>query len=261
MEICTLASSSSGNSTFISAGGTKILIDAGISMRRINASLRSMGTELSDISAILITHEHTDHIHALKMIHKYYRIPVFVPQGVKYAVLRYCPELCDCVTEFMIGDTLKFGGLTVTSFQTPHDASASVGYRISDGEHYIISATDMGYVTRNLYNIACGASFVLIESNHDVDKLTHGVYPYPLKQRILSDRGHLSNSDCGRLCAYLAKSGTKRFLLAHLSKENNTPQLAYEATKTALENEGFIVGEDVFLDVAPADEMTARYII
>ena len=261
MEVCTLASGSSGNCTYISADGFDLLIDAGISMRRIKHSLDLIGKRLDCVSAILITHEHSDHIGALKMIDKYYQIPVFVPAGAKRAIAAVYPEISDRVTEFEIGSEIRFGALTAVSFPTPHDASASVGYKLTCGGKSFVVATDMGYITKNIYNAACGADFAMIEANHDPEMLRCGIYPYHLKQRIASDRGHLSNSECGRLCAALAKEGTRHFLLAHLSRNNNTPELAFAAAKAALENEGFALGKDVFVDVAPSDDMTARYII
>ena len=213
-----------------------------------------------NIAAIFITHEHSDHITGLRMLYKYHHIPIFVPQGAETTILRTYPEIADAVTVFEPGTGITIGSLTVTSFPTPHDVAASVAYKITDGKSAFLLATDMGYITQRIYGAGCGVSFAMLEANHDVNMLQNGPYPYPLKQRILSDRGHLSNSECGRLCAALAKEGTRHFLLAHLSRENNTPTVAYETVKASLEQEGFHIGEDVFLDVAPADVMTARYI-
>ena len=261
MEICTFASGSSGNCTFVSSGGTMILIDAGISMRRINSCLRNFGATLNDISAILITHDHSDHIGALGMIGKYYDIPVIVPERAVGPVLMTYPVLTDQMTPLETGVEIMIGSLSVLSFATPHDASDCVGYRISDGRKTMAIATDMGCVTDVILNGTIGADFAILESNHDVDMLNGGAYPYQLKRRILSHRGHLSNADCARLCVELAKNGTSHFLLAHLSRDNNTPQTAFSSVRAALEAEGFVLGQNIYLDVAPADEMTARYIL
>ena len=261
MEICTLASGSSGNCAFVSSGGTSILVDAGISMRRINSCLGTFGLTLRGISAILITHEHSDHISALRMINKYYGIPIFATAPTADAIARMYPELSGAVYSFEPGAVLDIGGLKAASFPTPHDAASSVGYRISDGSKSLVIATDMGYVTNSIYRASVGADFAVIESNHDVDMLNSGIYPYYLKRRILSENGHLSNSDCARLITALAKTGTRHFLLAHLSRENNTPETAYKTVEEALAKENLIIGKNVFLDVAPADEMTARYIL
>ena len=260
MEICSLASGSGGNCTFVSSGGTNILIDTGISLRRIKSALRSLNKSMEDISAILITHEHSDHTKALRMISKYYNTPVFATSGAKTVISYYYPELSGAIGSFEAGDGLNVGSFDIHSFPTPHDAS-SVGFRINDSEKSFFIATDMGFVTKNIYRNSLGADFAMIESNHDIEMLMSGPYPYYLKQRILSEKGHLSNADCARLVSALAKGGTRRFLLAHLSKENNTPSLAYNEVSRALEENGFSVGNDVYLDVAPGDDMTARYII
>lgn len=256
MEICTFASGSSGNCTLVSSGETKLLVDAGISMRRIKSCLRNFDLTIDDLTAIVVTHEHSDHMKALRMIHKYHNVPIFAPNeahGITYAY----PELSGHIIGFDPGDILEIGALKVASIPTPHDV-ASVAFKITDGEKTVFIATDMGYITKNIYRAACGSDFAVLEANHDVQMLENGIYPYHLKQRILSDKGHLSNSECARLITALVKSGTKRFLLAHLSKENNTPALAAEAVRTALESEGFF---DVHFDVAPADEMTDIYLI
>lgn len=262
MEISSLASGSSGNCTYAAVPGCRILIDAGISMRRINCELKSFGTDLGHIDAVFITHEHTDHVRALTMIEKYYRIPIFATEGTAERLLYSNPRLKGTIFTFSPGTEIDVGGrLKVEAFPTPHDAAQSVGYKIISGGATAVVATDMGYISKNMYRTLSGADFLLIESNHDVERLMSGIYPYHLKQRILSNRGHLSNDDCARLVAALAQNGTRRFLLCHLSRENNTPQAAFDACRNSLSQAGYIVGKDVFLEVAPPDRATGRYII
>ena len=261
MEFCTFASGSSGNCAVIFTDNTAVLIDAGISMRRINSCLKTLGLSLSSISAILVTHEHSDHVKGLPMILKYHDLPVYAPKGACGRLPLGNSNACRSIIEFSPGESFSIGDFLVSSFSTPHDCSSSSGYKFTCGGKSLVFATDMGYVADTVYETAVGSDFAVLESNHDVDVLQSGVYPYYLKRRILSSRWHLSNLQCSRLVAALAKSGTKHFLLAHLSQENNTPALALDASRTALEKEGFIIGENVFLDIASRDEMTHRFII
>ena len=250
MRICTFASGSKGNCTLVSAGGYNFLIDAGISMRRICANLALCSLKPSDISAIFITHQHSDHISGLGMMTKHYAIPVYAPRSTAHHlyVSMSCPE--ELIHVFPLGESVGFGGITVSSFATSHDTEESAGYRV-EGDGIFAFATDTGTVTESVFRGLCGAEAVIIESNHDVQMLRYGDYPYYLKQRILSDRGHLSNDACGALACRLADAGTKCFVLGHLSRENNTPSKALAAVGHALE------GKSVQLFVAPeADRLS-----
>ena len=253
MKFCTLASSSSGNCTFVTDGKTNILIDAGISMRRIVCALRALGSSPEKLCGILLTHEHTDHTNGLKMLSKYYHIPLFASHGTAAGICRYSPELKGLMHEFSAGDELSLGTLSAKSFPTPHDTPESVGYRITDGEKLLFFATDTGCLTDVLLTFSRGADAAVIEANHDIDLLKNGTYPPPLKRRILSDRGHMSNRVCGEFAKTLAEGGTKRIVLAHLSRENNTPELAYETVFSALNKAGVTPGDAVALSVAPKD--------
>ncbi len=261
MKICTLASSSSGNCTLVSQGGTHLLIDAGISLRRITASLKHFGITPDELQGVLITHEHSDHIGGIKMLVKYHNMPVFAPLGVAEALCAILPEAKDCINWFRAGTDFVLGEIAVRSFLTPHDTPESVGYRFETGQASLAYATDTGCVTQTILDAALGADMAVIEANHDIRMLKCGSYPAYLKRRILSERGHLSNDDSGRLASRLAASGTKRIVLAHLSKENNTPRLAFDTVGSALKREGAVVGGDVELDTAPADEMGKLYIL
>jgi phosphoribosyl 1,2-cyclic phosphodiesterase len=261
MKICTLASSSSGNCTLVSQGGTHILIDAGISLRRITTSLKQFGITPDELQGVLITHEHSDHINGIKMLVKYHKMPVFAPLGVAEALCALLPEARDSVTWFHAGTEFVLGEIAVRSFLTPHDTPESVGYRFETEKRSLVYATDIGCVTPTILDAALGADMAVIEANHDIRMLKCGNYPAYLKRRILSERGHLSNDDSGRLACRLIDSGTKRIVLAHLSKENNTPRLAYDTVGGALKRQGAAIGSDIELDTAPADEMGKLYII
>ena len=261
MEIFTLASSSSGNCTVVSHNGSLILIDAGISLRRIRLGLQSAGLTPDDLTGVLVTHEHIDHISGIKMLVKYHKIPVFTSSGTACGICRWAPEaepFMNCVgpgVEFSLGD------IAVKSFKTPHDAYESVGYRLEAGGKKLAYITDLGCVTDDIIDAACGADVAVIEANHDVAMLKTGPYPYHLKQRILSGHGHLSNPDSAGFAVRLAASGTRHLLLAHLSRENNTPRLARDTVESSLSEAGITVGGDVELDVAPPDTMGRKYII
>ncbi len=261
MKICTLASSSSGNCTLVSQGDTHLLIDAGISLRRITASLKQFGLTPDDLQGVLITHEHSDHISGIKMLVNHYKTPVFAPYGVGEALCGILTEARDCITWFRAGTEFVLGEVAVKSFLTPHDTPESVGYRFDTEQTSLVYATDIGCVTKTIVDAALGARMAVIEANHDIQMLKCGKYPAFLKRRILSERGHLSNDDSGKLAALLAASGTKRIVLGHLSKDNNTPRLAHDTVEEALKRQGAVVGGDVELGTAPADCMGSVYII
>lgn len=251
MEFAALASGSSGNCWLVTADGTSLLIDAGISLRRITAALKGLGLEMGDISGVLITHEHKDHIGALPMLAKYCHIPVYATDGTADAICRDCPAASADLRRIRPGEPLHFGTLSVCAFRTSHDAAESVGYRIVHEGRGLVFMTDTGVVTPQAVRAAKGCEAAVLESNHDRQMLQHGPYPYPLKQRIFSPQGHLSNDDCGAFAAWLAGEGTKRFVLAHLSRENNSPRAALETVGAALSRAGIRPGTDVSLDAAP----------
>lgn len=239
MKICSLYSGSRGNAVFIECGSAKLLIDAGKSTRALKKALADIGESWDGLNAILITHEHCDLISALETVHGDADVPIHAAGGCAEK-LASLPS--DYIQRNLVSHTplyrLELAGVTVTSFITPHDSACSVGYRIEWHENGVMRrigyATDVGFVSDEVMNGLLGCDAVVIESNHDVDMLKHGPYPYHLKQRILSRRGHLCNTDCALLAAKLAESGTKQFLLAHLSEKNNDPSLALDEVFGAL---------------------------
>lgn len=249
----TLFSGSSGNSVYVTCGSTSILIDAGKSAKAVTDSLRDIGSDISLVSAIFITHEHSDHVSALEILSKKNHVPVHMTSPSAGSFLsrstytKSVAEVHPPIYECYVGD------LHIQSFVIPHDSAMNVGYIITSekGERIGI-ATDIGYVTDSIKSMLTGCKKVIIESNHDIEMLKDGSYPYHLKQRILSKNGHLSNDGCADLACSLAKSGTKNIMLAHLSKENNLPAIAMNTTVTALSENGCEYG-DVTVSVASPD--------
>lgn len=221
----------------LSDGDTHLLIDAGISMRRIEQSLARTGLTVNDIAGVLITHEHADHISGLGMLLKHYDLTVYAPHTVGARLCGMLPAAADRLRVVPVGELFPVGGVRVRAFHTPHDTDESVGYRV-EGRGCFALATDMGEVTDEVLDGLLGADTVLIESNHDVTMLVDGGYPVQLKRRILSAHGHLSNADCAALAARLVREGTGTVILGHLSRENNRPELAFAETAGKLEGSG-----------------------
>jgi len=261
MIICTMASSSSGNCTVVSQANTHLLIDAGISLRRIREGMRRVGLSPDDLAGVLVTHEHSDHISGIEMLVKYHKTPVFSSCGAGNGMSAAIPDAEPYINCFEIGAAFELGDITVRSFITPHDAAESVGYILQAGGMTLAYVTDLGHVTDEVMNAASGADVAIIESNHDRDMLKNGPYPPFLKQRILSKRGHLSNFDSGAFAASLAQSGTRYLQLSHLSRENNTPGLARKTVENALIAGGIAIGFHVELDVAPPFTPGRMYVL
>ena len=242
-RIVTLYSGSGGNSTFIRVADTAILIDAGKNSKRLCMALKSIGSDIEEIRAIFVTHDHADHTSALEVLAKKHNIPIHITEESAKVFDRIAPSpIHSRLVRHTPIFSVEVGDLVVSSFMTPHDSLMSVGYRIEffDGEEKrsFGVATDIGYVTDDIKEGLTGCEAVVLESNHDLQMLRNGSYPDMLKRRILSNRGHLSNIDSAALSAYLAERGTRAFLLAHLSEENNERSLAYEETERAISDVG-----------------------
>ena len=194
-------------------------------MRRLRQSLRAWDLDIDDIGGVLITHEHSDHVSGLKMLLKYFDLPLYAPHTVAARLCGMLPDAEDFMHVIRPGEDFRLGSVRARAFHTPHDTDESVGYRV-EGRGIFALATDMGHVTDEVLEGLSGADTVLVESNHDPDMLINGPYPVALKRRILSDHGHLSNPDCAALAERLVESGTRTVILGHLSRENNRPELA-----------------------------------
>lgn len=229
-SVYTLSSGSRGNAVYIETDKTRILVDAGISCRATDVALKTLGTSVAELDAVFITHEHTDHVRGLYQITKKNPLTVHIAEPSAEGVTTAGGETIVHPPLFEV----KLGELEISSFVTPHDSKCSVGYIIKTEGHTVGIATDFGVMTDTIAQRLAECDSVILESNHDVAMLESGSYPYFLKQRILSRHGHLSNADCADCAVLLAKAGVKRLLLAHLSEENNRPQLALTETANAL---------------------------
>ena len=255
MHFSTLASSSSGNSTLVSDGGSHILIDAGISCRRILAALAVLETDPAGLDGILVTHEHDDHISGLASLCRKTGVPVYAPRGVADGIMERFPDAEIPLCVISPGVPFSVGPFTVCAFRTSHDVRESVGYRLEAGGRSLALATDLGCVTDEVLRGLAGVNAAILEANHDSGMLKYGPYPPVLKKRIASDCGHLSNRVCGRLAGMLYEGGTTTFVLAHLSHENNTPALALAAVEAGLAEAGAVPGTTAAVYVAPLAHM------
>ncbi len=234
MEVCSIASGSSGNCIYVSDGKSHILIDAGISRKRIAEGLKQIGAAPEGLDAIFVTHEHTDHIQGINMMAKYFGIPIFATGGT-------LDGICMKDTTGVIGwdrlfqvyadKAVQVGRMEIMPFRMSHDTAEPVCYTVKANGQKLGIATDLGVFDEYTIGHLEGCDILLLEANHDISMLEAGRYPYCLKRRILSDRGHLSNEASGKLLCRLFQKKLKYAFLAHLSKENNYPQLAYEAVK------------------------------
>lgn len=251
-KFCTLCSSSSGNSTYIGHARGGILIDAGTNAKRLCIALNEQRIAPESIGAIFITHEHTDHISGLRVFANKYHIPVFASKGTLAALEKAGHLKGDFEWQTIPTSGIDILGINIKAFKTSHDSADSCGYSaVLPDERKISVVTDTGYVTDETYEAVRGSDLILLESNHDKGMLNVGPYPYHLKQRILSNRGHLSNEDCAKAACYFVNNGTTRLVLGHLSRENNTPRLAFETTYNQLGQMGAVENVDYILSVAP----------
>ncbi|MGX8773687.1 MAG: MBL fold metallo-hydrolase [Bacillota bacterium] len=260
LKFCSFASGSSGNCYLVKSDNTAILIDAGISGKRILEGLEDTGTQREDVSAILVTHEHIDHVKSLPVMTK--RIPglcVYANEATWDSIERTVPD--ERKREFTTGEEFEIGDLTIRPFPVPHDAAEPVGFSIFADGRQISVCTDAGYISDEIYDEILEADLLLLEANHEKEMLLFGRYPYPLKQRILGDEGHLSNLTCGEgLCRIVSENPKKRqVLLGHLSHENNTPEVALQAIINTLEEESIFTGDDLRVDVVLRDSMSRVY--
>ena len=249
-KVCQLFSGSSGNSIFMASGQTKLLVDAGVSAKRIEQALSAIGEDAAELSAILVTHEHGDHINGVRVLASRYGIPVFAKNTVLERLIN-SGVVTDSMHAEVVHDNMEIGGIEILPFENSHDSVACLGYRLNMcGGRSVAVCTDTGIITEDAKRVIPGSDLVFLESNHEVTMVQNGPYSYPLKRRILSNRGHLSNEACSEFATELLKSGTTRLVLAHLSRENNYPDIAYHTTLAALRCAGFEEEHDFRLRVS-----------
>ncbi len=251
LRFATIASSSGGNCVYIGTENTNILIDAGLSGKRVEDGLAQLELTGKDIDAIFVTHEHSDHADGIGILSRRYDIPVYATEGTWDNMPSKVGEIRPRNRRTVYADeNCIFNDLCIHPFEIPHDAAEPVGYSIIGEKHKITVATDMGHITETVKENIKGSSVLLLESNHDVDMLKKGPYSYTLKQRILSDTGHLSNNVAGSFLSRIADSRLKYVFLGHLSKENNTPRLAFDTVKDIVSESGAEIGGDFDMWVA-----------
>ncbi len=261
MKVCTIASGSTGNSMVISCGETHILIDAGISARRITLALGELGIHADDLSGILVTHHHTDHMAGIGTLTKKRAIPIYATAPTAAVLCQRLPATLPLHRLVEAGQSFVLGGLEVFPFPTPHDAEGSVGYRVCGDGATVALATDLGHITQAVLDGVLGADLLVAETNHDVDWVQTSPYPYPIRQRILGDYGHLSNETGAELICRAVRGGTKAVLLAHLSAENNTPIHALRITQEYLRRGDIDPHRDIYLRVAPKNGLGPQLIL
>lgn len=261
MEIHTLASGSSGNCLLVSAGGAHVLVDAGISCRRVTTALAAVGVAPGDLAGVFITHEHSDHISGLATLTKKFALPVYTSPGTARQLCYRIAAMEDLVRPVRPGDSLEVGPFGVETFPTSHDAAQPMGFALTHAGKKAAVVTDLGYVSEAVLAGVKGAQLLVCEANHDVDWLESGPYPYYLKARILGNQGHLSNEAGAALACHCAGAGAHTVLLAHLSAENNTPARALLAAQTALRGMGIDPERDLCLAAAPRGELSMAYAV
>ena len=260
LKYCSIGSGSSGNCHYIGYKDTNILVDAGLSGKRISTGLEDLNIDASKLKGIFITHEHSDHIKGAGIISRKYDIPIFANIKTWCAMKDKLGQIEDRNMKVFENDkSYSLGDLIIRPFSISHDASDAVGYNFYADNEKMSIATDIGKITDNIRRHLYKSKLVVLESNYDPNMLMMGSYPYALKKRVMSEVGHLSNEDAANFCVELIKEGTKRILLAHLSKENNFPELAYETSKRILTQNNIIVGQDVKLDVLLREEISDIY--
>ena len=260
MRLCSIASGSSGNCIYVGDDTTHLLVDAGISKKRIEAGLSALNVKGEEISGILITHEHVDHIQGLGVFSRRYEVPIYATKGTIEGICK-CHNLGKMPEglfhEITPDEEFVLGNITIHPFRISHDANEPAGFRMQNSRKAVAVATDLGtydeYIVSNLRNL----NAIVLEANHDIHMLEVGPYPYPLKRRVMGDRGHLSNELSGRLLCDILHKDLEYVVLGHLSKENNYEELAYETVKLEVTmGDNPYKGEDIPIMVAKRDTVS-----
>ncbi|WP_196602298.1 MBL fold metallo-hydrolase [Pectinatus frisingensis] len=252
MHVSVLASGSKGNSIFVEINNTLILVDAGISARRITNSLSDIGVDIRDIEGIVVTHEHRDHVSGLVTLCKKYGLPVYSRLATFKSM--YCIDKLPLECLHPIKEKFAIGNLVVEAFNISHDAADPVGYSIKGRQQKCTVATDLGFVTSNVQEAIDNSDVLVLEANHDINMLKNGDYPLALKRRIMGKQGHLSNSDAAWALVRMKKQHSYVFL-AHMSEENNRPDIAKKTITDIMWQQGIKLGEDIDIKMAKQDEI------
>lgn len=254
MKFCSLFSGSSGNCIFVSSNETKVLIDAGLSGKAIESALCSIGETGKEIDGILITHEHSDHIKGVGILSRKYNIPVYATSKTWEAIGTSIGAIKEHNLKTIDNNYINIKDLDVIRYTTSHDAADPSGYSLSCLGKKISITTDLGYFSDEIKDQIIDSDLILLESNHDIEMLKFGPYPYYLKRRILGNEGHLSNDDCARAIIKIVNGSKKNIILGHLSNTNNYPDLAYKTVFNALTDAGIDLVNEINIAVAKRSE-------
>lgn len=262
ISICPLSSGSSGNAVLLRCGNCAVLLDCGITGKSAENELARAGISPDNIDAIIVTHEHTDHISGVGVMCRRYRIPVYATLGTWKEMINSIGKIDTSLIRYIAAEVpFEINGTRFHPFATSHDAAESIGLIFSGEGNCGAVATDLGTVTKHIFDLLSPCTIAMLEANHDEAMLISGHYPEHLKKRILSDHGHLSNRVCGALCAKLVREGKLRqIMLGHLSSDNNTPRKAFETVANSIAAAGYKIGEDVMLHIAERHSMSEELV-
>lgn len=258
MNLYPLFSGSTGNCTLLESGDTKILIDAGLAGKTICEALHFCGIDPATLSALVITHEHIDHVKGAGILSRKFGLPVYANEGTWEGMRNKLGKIDESLCRtFDTDKSFCIDNVDITPVSIPHDTNDPVAFTFTAAGKKISVATDIGHVTKKVEKALSGSDLLLMEANHDVEMLKNGPYPKELQDRILSNHGHLSNEKCGELLCRLYNTGVKRSILGHLSRENNTERLALETVSSLLAESG--IGRDYMLKVAHYDRVSGKF--
>lgn len=250
MRFCSLYSGSSGNSIFVASDNCRILVDAGLSGKRIEGALKDIGESPSEIDGIFVTHEHSDHIKGVGIISRKYDIPIYANEPTWNKMSKSIGNIKEHNIKIMEKSDISLKDMDISSYAIPHDAIKPCGYAIRNSGKKVCIATDLGYVSDEVKVQLKDADVILLESNHDEEMLKFGPYPYDLKRRIMSNVGHLSNDDCGKAIIDIMNEKKRVIALGHLSKTNNYPELAFKTVINELNESGIDTKKDIKITMA-----------
>lgn len=260
MKYCSIASGSSGNCHYIGYKDTNILIDAGLSGKRITKGLDEIDIDANKLNGIFVTHEHSDHIKGIGVLSRKYDLPIFVNYKTWNAIKEKIGKVKEENIKIFENDKeYAIGDMGIKPFSITHDAVDPVGFKLTDGKKAISVATDIGHVSDNIKENLLGSKLIVLESNYDKEMLLMGSYTYALKKRVMSNIGHLSNEAAAKFAVELIKNGAENLLLAHLSRENNFPALAFETSNHILTENGMKIGKDANLEILMRDDRSKLY--
>lgn len=254
MKFCPLFSGSSGNSIFVASDNARVLIDVGMPGKAIENEILSINENPREIDGIFVTHEHSDHIKGIGVLSRRYDIPIYANELTWKAMFEKIGKIKEHNIKIIDSAFTEIKDIMVENFETFHDAAKPSGYKIHSKRGKACIATDLGHFSNSVKEALSDADVILLESNHDIEMLKFGPYPYPLKRRILSDIGHLSNEACGKAILDILGDKHKTIYLGHLSKTNNYPELAYETVVSVLRDNSVQLGKDVTINMADRDK-------